>query len=68
MAAKWEGYQMLALAVLEQAWRDAQKQCRGADLAKEFLLTPSPLLKHWISQAGLSSRWVREQAEKTFDE
>jgi hypothetical protein len=68
MAAKWEGYQMLAMAVLEQAWRDAQKPGRGAESAQEFLLTPSPLLKHWSHQAGMSYQWVQEQAERTFSE
>jgi hypothetical protein len=66
MATQWEGYQMLAIAVLEQAWRDAQKPCRGADGAKEFLLTPSPLLKHWSHQAGMSHLWVIEKARNEF--
>ena len=66
MAEKWEGEHSLARAVIEQAWRDARKQCRGMDEAREFLLTPSPILKHWIHQSGMSQAWVMEQARKEF--
>jgi len=66
MAEKWEGEHSLARAVIEQAWRDARKPGQGAHDAKEFLLTPSPILKHWIHQAGMSRACVMEQARKEF--
>ena len=66
MAERWVGCQMLAAAVIEQAWRDARKQCRGMDEAREFLLSPSSLLKHWSHQAGMSQAYVLEKARKEF--
>ncbi len=66
MAEKWEGCQMLAGAVIEQAWRDAHKQCRRMDEAREFLLSPSSLLEHWSHQAGMSQTYVLEKARKEF--
>jgi len=66
MATKWDGYQALARAVLEQAWKDARKLLPGSHDVRMFLMTPSPLLKHWSNQAGLSHLWVIEQARKEF--
>lgn len=60
------GYQMLAIAVLDQAWKDARGCSPSADAVRKFLLTSSPMLRHWSDQAGLSQSWVIEQARKEF--
>lgn len=62
------GYQKLAIAVLDQAWKDARRISPSAEVVREFLLLPSPLLRHWSDQAGLSQSWVMEQARKEFSE
>lgn len=60
------GYQKLAIAVLDQAWKDARRHSPSAYAVREFLLEPSPMLRHWSDQAGLSQSWVIEQARKEF--
>lgn len=66
VADRWDSYHALGLAVLEQAWRDASRAYPGAQLARSFLTIPSPLLKHWSHQAGLSYGWVLDHSHRTF--
>jgi hypothetical protein len=66
MAERWEAYQMLAIAVLEQAWKDARKGNRSGKNSREFLSTPSPSLCHWSDQAGLPSQWIIARVKGEF--
>lgn len=62
------GIQRLALAVIEQAVRDAGRRDHHGQQARWWLAHQSADLEHWCACAGVSTAWVRRMRAKDRQE